>query len=633
MENAKNNRDYNFFIYLSLFGITISWGLFLLALSGIFYWWTVSILIAVIAASGFRFILSNLIKISIQFLIVNIILIATATVFVTFSAPTVFSGRDQGSISQAAIRLAQNGRLEFATPASTDFFNINVTQKNNLKNCLIDKLDDFQDTNSLRSKFYTVYCQAKTSSKAFNFPGFYYTADGNLVTQFPIVYIAWLALFYSFLGILGFQIANGILLYSSLMAFYLLIHRLTNLSQASFKIKFFTQISSLAIIATSFCFMWFSKFTLTENIAIPLLWIGILTLLIITGSNTKSLFRKKSTLLLFFLSLGLLIFTRIEGLVFFLLAILYLIANKNSGRYFRKNFLIIVLPPLVIIGAIFIWNLHTDIYFYKSVLKATLENLSENSSDIAKNNSLLTILNLFKIFGLYGILAPMLFGLAGVFYLVKTKKYNQLIPLFIIFPSFFYILSPQITMEHPWMLRRFTFSILPAFIIYSIILINTAYRKKNILLGIILTLIIVYFNFPSFSQYLTFIPDKNLLKETKKISQNFSDKDLILVDQMSSGNNFEMIDQPLSSIFGKNAVYFFNVADLDKIDKSQYEKIYLIIPETREKYYRETSLKNKMLLAKNYSIEFSALHADKKNFSLPGKEITSTEGLIFELTP
>jgi len=379
--------------------------------------------------------------------------------------------------------------------------------------------------------------------------------------------------------------------------------------------------------------MWFSKFTLTENIAIPLLWIGILTLLIITGSNTKSLFRKKSTLLLFFLSLGLLIFTRIEGLVFFLLAILYLIANKNSGRYFRKNFLIIVLPPLVIIGAIFIWNLHTDIYFYKSVLKATLENLSENSSDIAKNNSLLTILNLFKIFGLYGILAPMLFGLAGVFYLVKTKKYNQLIPLFIIFPSFFYILSPQITMEHPWMLRRFTFSILPAFIIYSIILINTAYRKKNILLGIILTLIIVYFNFPSFSQYLTFIPDKNLLKETKKISQNFSDKDLILVDQMSSGNNFEMIDQPLSSIFGKNAVYFFNVADLDKIDKSQYEKIYLIIPETREKYYRETSLKNKMLLAKNYSIEFSALHADKKNFSLPGKEITSTEGLIFELTP
>lgn len=631
MESKKNNHDYNFFIYFSIFWVTLSWGFFLLTLLGIFYWWTTALFIAIITAGSTRFIISSLFKISRQFLIINAILILIVTVFITFSRPTIFSGRDQGSISQASIRLAHEGKLEFSTPVSSDFFKINVAQKDKLKNCLIDNLDDFQNDSSLQSKFYHIYCQAKTSAKAFNFPGFYYTAEGQLVTQFPIVYTAWLALFYSFLGIFGFKISNGILLYATFMSLYLLIHRLTRLSAASLKVRLLTQISTLAITLTSFCFMWFSKFTLTENIATPLLWIGILSLVIITESKLSRISGKKSTLILMFLSLSLLIFTRIEGILFFILAILFLFINKNSAKYFKKNFVKIILPVLAFVGIIFIWNLNIDIYFYKSVVKATLENMNENSADVVKNNSLLTIFNLFKIFGLYGILAPIIFGTLGIFYLIKEKKYIHLTPLFIIFPSLLYILSPQITLEHPWMLRRFTFSILPIFIVYSMVLINQSYQKKNIIWGIVIFLIIISANFPAFNKYLTFIPEKNLIKQTREIGDNFSDKDLILVDQLASGDNFAMIADPLSSIFGKNAVYFFNIDDLNKIDRTQYKKIYLIIPQSKEEYYQETFLKDKMLFIKNYSVEFDTLSLKKESFTLPNKEVRITKGSIFEI--
>lgn len=633
MRVTKNNHDYIFFIYLSIFWITISWGLFLLALFGIFYWWITALLIALITAGGARFIFSNAFKISKNFILVNLVLISIATVFIYFSSPTVFSGRDQGSISQASIRLAQNGQLEFSTPVSIDFFNINITQKDRLKNCLIDNLDDFHTNNSLKSKFYNIYCQAKTSAKAFNFPGFFYTSEGNLVTQFPIVYTAWLALFYSYLGILGFKIANGFLLYFSFLAFYLVIYKLSNLQKFSIKAKLLTQISALVIIFTSFCFMWFSKFTLTENIATPLLWTGILSLIFLTDSKIKEISSQKSIFFLLLLSLGLLIFTRIEGIVFFFLTILFLLLNKNSKEYFRKNFIKILLPPIIIIGIIFVWNLSVDIYFYKSIAKATLENINENNLDVARNNSLLTIFNLFKIFGLYGLLLPIIIGLMGVFYLAKTKEYKSLIPLFIIFPSFFYILSPQITMEHPWMLRRFTFSILPVFIIYSVLLTSKAYYKKNITLGLVITLIIISFNYQSFNKYLTFVPEKNLLRETEEIGQSFSDQDLVLIDQLASGDNFAMIADLMSSVFGKNAVYFFNIDDLLKIDKSKYEKIYLIIPENKENYYRGTYLKDKMIFIKEYSIEFDTLHLERKSFSLPSKEIKITKGKIFQIIP
>lgn len=630
MENDKNNSNYKFFIYLSLFWITLAWGIYLLTLAGIFYWWSISLFVAIIAAGGARFIFKNLFKASPSFLIINLFLILTAVVFSFFSTPTIFSGRDQASISQAAIRLAQNGEISFSTPVSRDFFSINNIQEDKVKNCLIDNLDDFNSVTPLKLNFYKTYCQAKTATKAFNFPGFYYAANGDLVTQFPLAYISWLALFYCFIGLPGLTIANGFLLYFFFLSFYFIIDKLIGEKTADKKTQILLQMAGLLILLTSFCFMWFSKFTFTENMATPLLWAGILAIISLTAAPLKNLKNKKAELLLLFLSFGLLIFTRIEGIAFFIMAILLLIFNKNSRQYFKNHFTQIVLPLLIIISIVFIWNLFVDIYLYKSILKATLDNINENASDVNKNNSLFAIFDLFKIFTIYGIATPILFGIIGIFYLIKTKKYNALIPLFIILPSLFYILSPQITPDHPWMLRRFTFSILPAFILYSIILIINFSKKKNIIWGIIIFLIIISFNLKPLTKYLTFIPGKNLLSETQLLSQNFSDKDLILVDQLASGDNFEMIADPLNSIFNKNAVYFFNPQDLRRINTQKYDKIYLITPESKVEYYKKTELGSNMIFIKNYSLSSAEIGTEKSHTLSQRKERT-VNGSIFEI--
>jgi hypothetical protein len=240
------------------------------------------------------------------------------------------------------------------------------------------------------------------------------------------------------------------------------------------------------------------------------------------------------------------------------------------------------------------------------------------------------ILNLMKIFFLYGLFFPLLVGLGGIFYLIKNKDYNKLLPLFIVLPSLFYIISPQITPEHPWMLRRFTFSVLPLFIFYSVILINNLNKKRTFIIGIFLAIIIIFFNLISFKKYLTFVPTNNLLKETSDLSQNFSDEDLILVDQLASGDNFEMIADPLNSVFGKNAVYFFNPNDLNSIDASKYARIYLIVPQSRVDYYNKTDLANNMVFVKDYSLSSDNLIYGER-YTLPIRNVRTTTGSIFEI--
>lgn len=626
MRDAKNNYDYKFFICLSIFWIIIGWGAYLLALVGFFYWWSISLFIAIVTAFGARFLFSNLFKASKYFLLFNLFFIVTAIIFTYFSTPTIFSGRDQASISQAAIRLSQNGKLTFSNSVSKDFFDINNIQKDKTKNCLIDNLNDFQNIGFLKLKYYQAYCQASSATKALNFPGFYYTIDGALITQFPIAYIAWLSLFYLFLGLPGLTVANGLLLYFFFLTFYFLIDAF-NKKRDEAKTRLTTQILGMFILISSFSFMWFSKFTLTENMATPLIWMGILATIKLTSARIEKLKDRQLELWLFFLSLGLLIFTRIEGLVFFILALLILFLHKNSKKYFKKNFIKIILPSLILLATIFILNLFIDIYFYKAILKATLENIHETPNDLNTGNNLTAIFNLFKIFGVYGIIAPLFFGTLGILYLIKNKHYNKLIPLLIILPSLFYILSPQITPEHPWMLRRFTFSILPAFIFYSIILINEFLRKKDKAPGILILIIIASLNLNIFIRYITFIPGENLIQETQSLSQNFSNKDLILVDQLASGDKFEMIADPLNSVFDKNAVYFFNPQDLAKIDKTKYERIYLIVPDSKIDYYEKTSLWKDMFFIKNYSLNSTKLSLD----TLPKKEKLITNGSIFEI--
>lgn len=598
MENQRKNiltaSDYKTFSRFFLFWLGLGFLAFALSLSGLFYEYIfeayfifgISYLLRSIRKKHFR-ISKEIIAV---YLAIAIITIAVSF----FSIPTVFSGRDQGSISEAAIRLAQNHQLEFSTPASQEFFKI------------------------------------YGPGKALNFPGFHYTENGALITQFPLVYVSWLAVFFSIfgLGLLGLIVANAVLFFLFACSFYFLLRIFVAKKCAAF---------GMFLLLTSFPFFWITKFTLTENMALALLWFSILNLVLFLQKPDKTPYW------LFFLSSSLLIFTRIEGIAFFAFSFIAILFSLPAREYVKKNISYFVIIPLIALAAIFVINFHTNLGFYKEIAKAIFGSTQNTIIDIDTGASLwekyaYPALYSLKIYLLYGLLGFFVAGIAGIFYFLKKKKYLFLAPLLVAGPSFIYLIDSNISSDHPWMLRRFAFSVLPIFIFYSILFLSKLrfHLKKNIrLLAIIFFFLLLAGNLPTFVRHFDFSENNNLLEQTKEISRNFSADDLILIDRLASGDGWAMISGTMNFLFEKNSVYFFNPQDLDKLNLEKFDRIYLIAPEESIGFYQNSAMSSRMHFWKNYSLQTQRLenNEDNKNLKLEfaKKKYATVSGIIFEI--
>lgn len=566
------DADQKFFLIFSLFWLIFGWLGFILTLSGFFYSWIFTAYS--IASIIFFFALIKKRKISLkfsqEFILVSISIFIIVTFFSLFVTPTIFSGRDQGSISEAAIRLAQNHRLEFSTPESRQFF------------------------------------QIYGPGKALNFPGFYYTMEKSLISNFPIPYSSWLASFFSFYQLGGFILANSILLFLFLFSFYLLLRRF---SSAGYAFLF------LVLTATTFPIFWFYKFTLTENMALFLLWFSILSLLIYL--------KEKNCLSLCCLlaSSSLLFFARIEGIIlFFTLLTAFFIFGKNDFKKIIKNkvrIISLLSAFLLIIG----WNLYKNIFYYKEIAKGIIQ--SNSFQKIGSLSFLGKIADEYLIFTLYGIIGLTIIGIIGIIYFIRKKDYEILVPLIVVFPTFIYLLNPWISGDHPWMLRRFAFSIIPAFIFYSAIFLkkwsekSEFVYKKALLFAVVIILFIM--NTPAFLKYSTFSENKDLINQVKKISYDFSEKDLILVDRLAGPDGWTMLAEPLSARYGKNAVYIFNNNDIEKIDFEKFDRVILLFPDFKSDYYKSVLNNFELKNLNKYRLETEKLVQDSK-YAFPEKK-------------
>ena len=359
------NDEHKTFTIFSIFWIILGWLGFISAILGFFY----TPVFAIYAISGIGggiywlvkkrhspfpkgrneegFLKTNGKKLAYDRIAILLILFFVI-IFSIFTTPTIFSGRDQGSISEAAIRLSQNHQLEFSFPASNEFFKI------------------------------------YGPGKALNFPGFYYQENGNLITQFPVPYISWLAIFYSIFGLSGFIIANAVLFFIFALSFYFLFKIYTSQKYALF---------SLFMIFTSFLFSWIFKFTLSENMALALVWLVILEIM---------LFIKKPCALNYYpllATLGLLFFTRIEGVLFLITALIIIFLIKNTREYLthEKGWQKIILP-LIVFGLVFILNFEKNFPFYQEIIKALFHSkeIGLGTKDLIYKSYTL------KIFSLYG---------------------------------------------------------------------------------------------------------------------------------------------------------------------------------------------------------------------------------------
>ncbi len=574
-----------FFTFFSLFWICLGWLGLVLGMLEIFY----APVIAAYLCAGAAVLLYVFFRNIRSFRPAQSSILAAVIIFICvillsfFTTPTIFSGRDQGSLSEATIRLSQHHAFFSSFPASEEFFKI--------------------------------YGQGT----ALNFPGFAYTSDGNLITQFPLGYISWLASFYALIGLSGLIVANAVSSIIFLLSFFLLCR---------LWMKFSYSLAALLLVLSSFIFTWFFKFTLSENMALMLVWFGIYAFIRFLGAP-GFLFLISSVL-----SFGLLIFTRIEGLPFFAIAagIAWYLHRKKDlpARIFsNKKFVLTV----AIIFVLYFAHFFIDYNFYLTLAKSLAKKI--NTAEQSPPDFLFSFY-LGKVFMAYALFSVLVFGAIGVIYLISRKKFKFLVPFLIIAPSLLYLLSPNISSDHPWMLRRFLFSIFPAGILYTVWFFHCHLRKPLFYLFSFLLLIA---NLAVSIPYLTFSPHYNLLNQTGYLSNNFRDSDLILIDREASGDQWSMISGPLNFIYGKQAVYFFNPRDLDKIDRSKFSNIYLIAPEHRREWYRKDNFLYRFTPVKEYRIQNPLLDvritSKKEAFQtavdLPQKEDRITYGTIYLL--
>lgn len=595
-QQELSSQDWDIFFAKTLMWVGLAFLGFLCTIAGTFYTWIFAVyfIIAIGCVLWFALTKKLLGAISKELWIVSIVLVAAAVLFSLHTTPTIFSGRDQGTMSEAAIRLAQNHHLEFSTPASLAFFKI------------------------------------YGPGRALNFPGFYYTRSGQLTPQFPLVYISWLAIFYSFFGLTGLVVANAILFLFFLFSLYALARNYLNKTYSSL---------ALVFALTSFCFMWFAKFTLSENMALALLWIMLLALV-------RFIHNRNALSYLVLLASGtLLVFTRIEGIAFFGIALAVLFSHSQARDYVLKRYKLTVLLPFAIIVVLFLASLTKEIPYYKEIAKALLGTggAQPDADDLSSGIDVLPAFYTAQLFYIYGMLGFIVLGFIGAAQAFITKRFNSLAAFFVIVPSLIYLVDSHISPDQPWLLRRYVFSVLPAGILYTALLL-ASFRDHlersgstlKIALPACVALLLISLNLPSFMHYFAFSENTALLAQTETMSADFSSRDLVLVDQLADGNGWAMMTGPMSFLYGKDAVYFFNPDDLATIDTSQFDHVYLITPDIHRALYTQSAIANRLTPLKNYSISTTALDiTPPKNtllVTLPNEQTTVTAGTIYIVT-
>lgn len=586
-------------VFAVLFGlvfVVFGWFLFILTISGFFLSSLVilGLILTFIAAAFIGW--KMLSRAPTDFKIAFFIALAFASFVGYFSEPTIFSGRDQGSIAEAGFRLAQNGQLSFATPASESFFKI------------------------------------YDEGTALNFPGFAYTLDGDLITQFPLGYIAWLAGFITLFGLYGSIVANALLLFLFLFTLYNLLKLFVHPYYAFF---------GLALVIFSFLPMWFAKFTLSENLSL-FLFVFLAYNLILFLRDGKPL--SYTSVLL---TAGLFAFTRIEGFAFLVISLIILFWNKNARHIWKTYPWSSIILPAIIFTFIFLRDFFINLPYYKMIAKALLKFLNQIgmgsiTGDLAQTGSSLT---LGEVFFLYGLLAIFVFGFFGLLVFIKEKHYLPIIPTVLALPTFIYFFDPNISLDHPWMLRRYLFSLFPALLFSAVVGLALLFARektfpiakpqgKRLFFVSVIFLGLIILQYPAWSSGIFFAENHSLLKQVENFAQEFSDKDLILVDRNATGNGLTMLTGPAQFLYNKNAIYFFNPYDLANLDTASFENIYLLVPEEDQARYVSV-FGNRLVFQKTvtFSLEqFENLSLENKSpLRLPQKTTKETHNLLFQI--
>lgn len=537
--------------------------------------------------------------------------------------PTIFGGRDEGSYSNSAILLVKNQGLK--------------------------------ESSALVKEFDKIY----GTGKALNFPGFYYEKSGQLKSQFLPAYPTYLAIFYSTLGLNGLKIANlfpFVLFIFSVFSLFKLFF-LKESAELPLKRKNLFSLLPLVFLSASLPLVIFYKFTLSEIWFASLIWSALYLTAVYFSQQ-----RNRAVYYLSFLPLLLLPLARIEGPAIIFMFLLFFIL-EDSVNLKKVEYQL----PFVILASLFFLTVVWEPNFFINAIKGVAEPLFSNKESLAITASEKNFwpddwknFYLGKIFFTYNLWAFWLMLATSVFSLLKKfwdnlKSQNHLefslplLPFFVLLPTFFYFWDANVSLDHPWMLRRFIFSLLPLAVLYSSLFLLRIFHKRvfifYLLVGALtVTNLTLFFSSQESLANLSAAPEaklspkqplnffvytqnQDLLAQLKKIDFALQpgEDDLILVSQKAAGSGWTMLAEPWRNILGRNAIYFFNPKDLEKINRDNFGKIFLVTSENEEPLYADIE-KEKM---SSYLIENSLILPSKNPLSPPQGLTLEVKGNIY----
>ncbi|QQR78074.1 MAG: hypothetical protein IPJ68_03195 [Candidatus Moraniibacteriota bacterium] len=494
--------------------------------------------------------------------------------------PTIFTGRDQGSIALAALELAERHELAFQTPVSDAFF--------------------------------AIY----GPGRALNFPGFSYSDSGALLTQFPLGYISYLALFASWFGLIGLLLANALLFTLSGWTFFEL---------ASLFVTRRNAVLGTTLFATSFLTIWLAQMTLTENLAL-LLFLTLAVALVRFEREDDRHFLPLIIVTGFFLAL-----TRIEGFVIAPLALAFILWRPILRAHLftlpRRWFI----PAVLFLGFLLLRDLFMNLPFYTMIGKAAVRYWHELGA-IGGDS---TEPRLGPILSSYGLFPVFILGIASLALGLMRRRFTLFIPVLLALPTFVYLLNGHISDDHPWLLRRYAFTLFPVFLLATVVLSQVvidkvnAGRKSLVTLGVFGLLFLLQ-AWPAY-QALSVIEYQTLHAQATDFGKQFTPHDLILIDRAATGDPFALIAGPLMSLDGKNAAYFFNPDDYVRLDRSAFDRIYLLTTEDTVGHFAE-AFGDHLLPVEVRSFSFPSLAAPKP-FAWPIEKTVGSDAILFEITP
>lgn len=405
-----------------------------------------------------------------------------------------------------------------------------------------------------------------------NFPGWIQIGDSFQI-GFHFGYISWLVTHYSLLGMMGIKLSNFIPLTISLLSIYFICRRVVSSR---------TGIAAILMFATTYPMFWFTRGTYNEIFSMALIWFGILCFLIAYEK------KENKYLVASILSFGLFLHTRVEGIaifgMFILITVLLHFFWNEKWIFTRKHVILLLAISLhFICYSVYIlpfyFPVYSDVLRHFGLLTTPPSLTVETVNPSALRYHFTDFV--FRMLSKYNLYWVILFIPLTILTCLHSKYKNSKVILMIfllVAPIFIYLKTPFVTLDQPWFLRRYIFTILPAAFLFTAIFLFKVLDTKKYRLILISTInLIIIINLATAAPIILHREYTGMINNVEDISSKFSENDLILVDRYATGN-YKLAD-PMYCLFNRYALWVGCQGDWCSMDELRLRADFTAFPD------------------------------------------------------